>query len=115
MAIEDLFNSIVTLRDYTEASDDIMGRTRTYTSRYTSLRAGIQPRRGGEFDRWNRDAQGTTHVLYLIYNDVSDLLPEEDWQCIDNSNLASGTYNIKAVRQPSQWQRHLEIDMERVR
>ena len=104
--IEDFYNSTATVKQETQAKNQMGGVTRSYTTRIASLLCRITDKNISEVDSLGK---WTTVRGSMLYCDASTT--NKAIEPSDRISLGTRTFQVKTVKNPGLLDRHLEITM----
>lgn len=109
MAIEDFYDSSVTIQQLTTTKTGMGGLKKDYSTRISGLKCRISSKRSREVDEFGKLTNRTILRLYCTATATNRAIVASD-RVVHSSK----TYEITAVRNPAEQNHHLEIDLREI-
>jgi len=107
--ITDFFNSSAVVQQLTNTKTAMGSLKKSYTSRIASLPCRLSGRIFSETDEFGKMTSRRGWRLYCEANSTNRAIEESD-----RITLSGHTYEIKAIHNPGNLNRHLQIDLAEV-
>jgi head-tail adaptor len=106
MAIEDFYDSSVTIQQLTSTKNPIGGLSKGYSTRISGLACRVSSKSGREADEFGKMTNRTILRLYCEATATNRAIVASD-RVVHGSK----TYEVTAIRNPAERNHHLEIDL----